>query len=115
MMGDCQVRFCERLGVKLPRSTRPKVTLEVGVDYAIDMAKEVIEVYITELRETGKEVPDDSLTLEFSWSISVQRNVRSHHFHFTQEKKKIVVVQEILAWFSKQKKTERLLIDIITS
>jgi hypothetical protein len=22
MMGDCQVRFCERLGVKLPRSTR---------------------------------------------------------------------------------------------
>jgi len=24
MMGDCQVRFCERLGVKLPRSTRQK-------------------------------------------------------------------------------------------
>ena len=22
MMGNCQVRFCERLGVKLPRSTR---------------------------------------------------------------------------------------------
>ena len=22
MTGDCQVRFCERLGVKLPRSTR---------------------------------------------------------------------------------------------
>ena len=22
MMGDCQVRFCERLGVKIPRPTR---------------------------------------------------------------------------------------------
>jgi len=25
MMGDYQVRFCERLGVKLPRPTRPTI------------------------------------------------------------------------------------------
>ena len=31
MTGDCQARFCERLGVKFPGPTRP------GVTYGLDL------------------------------------------------------------------------------
>ncbi len=46
------------------------ITYGDNVDHAIDMAKEAIEVYIAELRETGQEIPDDSSTLEYSLSLS---------------------------------------------
>jgi antitoxin HicB len=46
------------------------VTYGDNVDHAIDMAKEAIELYITELKETGQEIPDDSMTLEYSLNLS---------------------------------------------
>jgi antitoxin HicB len=48
------------------------VTFGNNVDNAIDMAKEAIELYITELRETGQAIPDDSMTLEYSLNFSDQ-------------------------------------------
>ncbi len=46
------------------------VTYGNDVDHAIDMAKEAIELYITELRATGQAIPDDSMTLEYSLNFS---------------------------------------------
>ena len=41
-----------------------------NVDHAIEMVKEAIELYIIELKETGQEIPDDSMTLEFSLNLT---------------------------------------------
>ena len=46
------------------------ITYGDNVDHAIDMAREAIELYILELKETGQEIPDDSLTLEYSLNLS---------------------------------------------
>ena len=46
------------------------VTYGENVDHAIEMAKEAIEIYITELKKTGQEIPDDSETLEYSLNVS---------------------------------------------
>ena len=45
------------------------VTYGENVDHAIEMAKEAIELYITELKSTGQEIPDDSETLEYSLNV----------------------------------------------
>ena len=45
------------------------ITYGDNIDHAIDMAKEAIELYISELKEAGKEIPDDSTTLEYSLNL----------------------------------------------
>jgi len=42
MMGDYQVRFCERLGVKLPRSTRP--FSQYFLNYKVEISSNVYTV-----------------------------------------------------------------------
>jgi antitoxin HicB len=46
------------------------ITYGDNVDHAIEMAKEAIELYILELKDTGQEIPDDSMTLEYSLNLS---------------------------------------------
>lgn len=45
------------------------ITYGNNIDHAIEMAKEAIELYISELKETGLEIPDDSSTLEYSLNL----------------------------------------------
>ena len=45
------------------------ITYGNNIDHAIEMAKEAIELYISELKESGKEIPDDSATLEYSLNL----------------------------------------------
>jgi antitoxin HicB len=45
------------------------ITYGENIDHAIEMAKEAIELYISELKERGEEIPDDSATLEYSLNI----------------------------------------------
>ena len=45
------------------------ITYGENVDHAIEMAKEAIELYISELKEAGKEIHDDSTTLEYSLNL----------------------------------------------
>ncbi len=47
------------------------VTYGDNIDHAIEMAREAIELYITELKERGEEIPDDNNTLEYSINIPV--------------------------------------------
>jgi len=42
------------------------VTYGEGVEEAIDMAKEAIELYLESLREHGEEIPTDEGTLEYT-------------------------------------------------
>jgi predicted RNase H-like HicB family nuclease len=46
------------------------ITYGENIDHAIEMAKGAIELYITELKETGQDIPDDSMTLEYSLNLS---------------------------------------------
>jgi predicted RNase H-like HicB family nuclease len=46
------------------------ITYGENIDDAIEMAKEAIELYITELKATGKKIPDDSQTLEYSLNFT---------------------------------------------
>jgi len=46
------------------------ITYGNDVDHAIDMAKEAIEIYITELKDSGQDIPDDSMTLEYSLNLT---------------------------------------------
>ena len=39
------------------------------IDELLERTKEAIELYITELKETGQEIPDDSQTLEYSLNL----------------------------------------------
>lgn len=45
------------------------ITYGENIDHAIEMAKEAIELYIAELKSAGKEIPDDSRTLEYSLNL----------------------------------------------
>jgi len=45
------------------------ITYGENIDHAMEMAKEAIELYITELKEKGLEIPDDSMTLEYSLTL----------------------------------------------
>jgi predicted RNase H-like HicB family nuclease len=45
------------------------ITYGNNIDHAIEMAKEAIELYISELKETGREIPDDSATIEYSLNL----------------------------------------------
>ncbi len=45
------------------------VTYGDNIDHAIEMAREAIELYITELKERGEIIPDDNNTLEYSINI----------------------------------------------
>ena len=45
------------------------VTYGETLEESMSMAKEAIEGYIEVLRESGKKIPDDSTTLEYSISI----------------------------------------------
>jgi antitoxin HicB len=45
------------------------ITYGENIDHAIEMAKEAIELYITELKERGEQIPDDSTTLEYSLNM----------------------------------------------
>jgi predicted RNase H-like HicB family nuclease len=45
------------------------ITYGENIDHAIEMAKEAIELYISELKEKGKEIPDDSNTFEYSINL----------------------------------------------
>ena len=45
------------------------ITYGKNIDHAMDMAKEAIELYISELKEAGKEIRDDSATLEYSLNL----------------------------------------------
>ncbi|MBE0648572.1 MAG: type II toxin-antitoxin system HicB family antitoxin [Bacteroidales bacterium] len=45
------------------------ITYGENIDHAIDMAREAIELYISELKESGKEIRDDSTTLEYSLNL----------------------------------------------
>lgn len=46
------------------------ITYGENVDHAISMAKEAIALYISELKEKGEAIPDDSETLEYSMQIT---------------------------------------------
>jgi antitoxin HicB len=46
------------------------ITYGENIDHALEMAKEAIELYVTELKVKGLEIPDDSMTLEYSLSLS---------------------------------------------
>ena len=45
------------------------ITYGENIDHAIDMAKQAIELYISELKAAGKAIPDDSTTLEYSLNL----------------------------------------------
>jgi antitoxin HicB len=45
------------------------ITYGENIDHAIEMAKEAIELYISELKERGEQIPDDSKTLEYSLNL----------------------------------------------
>ncbi|MEI6575678.1 MAG: type II toxin-antitoxin system HicB family antitoxin [Bacteroidota bacterium] len=45
------------------------ITYGETVDHAIEMAREAIELYVTDLKERGEEIPDDSGTLEYSINL----------------------------------------------
>jgi predicted RNase H-like HicB family nuclease len=45
------------------------ITYGENIDHAIEMAKEAIELYISELKEKGIEIPDDSTTIEYSINL----------------------------------------------
>ena len=45
------------------------ITYGENIDHAMEMAKEAIELYISELKEKDLEIPDDSMTLEYSLSL----------------------------------------------
>jgi antitoxin HicB len=45
------------------------ITYGNDVNHAIDMAKEAIEGYLAILKEEGKEIPDDSHSLEYSLTV----------------------------------------------
>lgn len=47
------------------------ITYGDNIDHAIEMAREAIELYISELKERGEEIPDDNNTLEYSINIPV--------------------------------------------
>ncbi len=46
------------------------ITYGDNVNHAIDMAKEAIEGYLEVLKEQGKEIPDDSHSLEYSLTLA---------------------------------------------
>lgn len=46
------------------------VTYGENVEHALDMAKEAIEGYISVLKEQGREIPDDSKSLEYSLTFA---------------------------------------------
>lgn len=46
------------------------ITYGDNVDHAISMAKEAISLYISELKDKGEAIPDDSDTLEYSMQIA---------------------------------------------
>ena len=41
-----------------------------NLDEALSRAKEVIELYVEELKSRGEEIPDDSETLEYSLHLA---------------------------------------------
>jgi predicted RNase H-like HicB family nuclease len=45
------------------------ITYGENIDHAIEIAREAIELYISELKEKGMEIPDDSATLEYSINL----------------------------------------------
>jgi antitoxin HicB len=45
------------------------ITYGENIDHALEMAKEAIELYVSELKEKGLEIPDDSMTLEYSLNL----------------------------------------------
>ena len=45
------------------------ITYGENIDHAIEMAKEAIELYISDLKEKGQEIPDDNTTLEYSINL----------------------------------------------
>jgi predicted RNase H-like HicB family nuclease len=45
------------------------VTYGKGVEEAIEMAKEAIELYLDSLREHGEEIPTDEGTLEYTLRV----------------------------------------------
>ena len=45
------------------------VTYGKGVEEAIEMAKEAIELYLESLREHGEEIPTDEGTLEYTLRV----------------------------------------------
>ena len=45
------------------------VTYGEGVEEAIEMAKEAIELYLDSLREHGEEIPTDEGTLEYTLRV----------------------------------------------
>ena len=47
------------------------ITYGDNIDHAIEMAKEAIELYISELKVRGEQIPDDSATLEYSLNLTV--------------------------------------------
>ena len=46
------------------------ITYGEDIDHAIEMAKEAIELYISDLKERGQEIPDDRTTLEYSLNVT---------------------------------------------
>lgn len=46
------------------------ITYGENVDDAISMAKEAISLYISDLKEKGESIPDNSETLEYSMHIT---------------------------------------------
>lgn len=47
------------------------ITQGDGVDEAINMAKEAVQLYIEELKARGETITDDSETLEYSLNLAV--------------------------------------------
>lgn len=45
------------------------ITYGEGVNEAIEMAKDAINIYIEELKSRGEKIPDDSNTLEYSLNL----------------------------------------------
>lgn len=45
------------------------ITYGEGLDEAMAMAKEAIELYIEDLKDRGEKIPDDSNTLEYSLTL----------------------------------------------
>lgn len=47
------------------------ITYGEDVDEAISMAKEAIELYVSELKDRNEPIPDDSKTLEYSVNLEI--------------------------------------------
>jgi len=47
------------------------ITYGEDVEAALEMAKEAIELYIEELKETGEPIPDDKGVLEYSMNLEI--------------------------------------------